>query len=366
MLIQEFIQALNSEIHSIRHGHGNSIKIFNGKLICKTSDFFIYKFHLENFLASLEDAPARITIHSNQFDCQILSVNGLELEIGVSTYSGQTIAEARLTTDLSYIYELLKTKFKNVLENELNVDFSLSESLFNNQFNYEEPTNGKCESCGKTVLLKKAIDLNCINCGKSLVNYLSDKTPPNSYQEKAIETCVQSKFSIIWGPPGTGKTQTIAKAIEAHIRLGRRVLLVSHANNAVDEALEKVAHQMRSSTFYNEGQLVRLGAPQAEHFGKLESQFPMVLPEKIIEELARPLLKEKEKLELQISEAKEHLVLIEIHLKQIEDIENQRHRLLQLQEDQERLKADWFRVKKELDALSLRNKEITQIINSRC
>jgi len=33
-----------------------------------------------------------------------------------------------------------------------------------------------------------------------------------------------SRPALIWGPPATGKTTTIAVAIEAHLNVGRRVL----------------------------------------------------------------------------------------------------------------------------------------------
>ncbi len=55
---------------------------------------------------------------------------------------------------------------------------------------------------------------------------------------------------------------------------GRRVLLVSHANNAVDEALEKVAEQLKPTSFYTEGKLIRLGIPpQKEHLEKMEKDY---------------------------------------------------------------------------------------------
>ena len=84
------------------------------------------------------------------------------------------------------------------------------------------------------------------------------------------ESSFSSQLAIIWGPPGTGKTKTIATAIEAHLNAGRRVLLVSHANNAVDEALEDVADQLKANPLYLEGKLVRLGKPQEEHLKILE------------------------------------------------------------------------------------------------
>ena len=60
-------------------------------------------------------------------------------------------------------------------------------------------------------------------------------------------------FRQKYGKYGPGKTMTVARAVEAHLNAGRSVLLVSHANNAVDEALEDIANHLKGSSFYQEG-----------------------------------------------------------------------------------------------------------------
>lgn len=99
------------------------------------------------------------------------------------------------------------------------------------------------------------------------------------------------------GPPGTGKTKTIAQAVEAHLNARRRILLVSHANNAVDEALEDIAEHLKATSFYQDGKLVRLGKPQEEHYKKLEREYELVLPEKIAAKLCETLIQEKQRFE---------------------------------------------------------------------
>ena len=48
------------------------------------------------------------------------------------------------------------------------------------------------------------------------------------------------EFQAIEGPPGTGKTMVIAAAVCEAVRRGQRVLIVSHTNVAVDNALERI------------------------------------------------------------------------------------------------------------------------------
>jgi hypothetical protein len=56
-------------------------------------------------------------------------------------------------------------------------------------------------------------------------------------QAEAFRACLSPGVRMVWGPPGTGKTQVLARAIEELVRAGKRVLLVSTANVAVDNAL---------------------------------------------------------------------------------------------------------------------------------
>lgn len=272
-IIEEFIQALDEEIEAIKAGKGGSIvKIFNGQFIRESAGLFVYVFHLENFLAVLDESPAEIQIEGKNFPVQVLSTQGLEVEIGIEQSLGEFIPEARLQTNLWYLLELLKKKYLEIKEGQNKQNFQLSQILFDQRPISSRPTtHSKCRY------------------------YLSGK-PPNEDQKKAIEASFRSQVCIIWGPPGTGKTKTIAQAIEAHLHLDRRVLLVSHANNAVDEALEDVAEQLKNTKFYNEGKLVRLGKPQEKHLKILEEQYEMVLPDKIAAKLGDTLTQEREKL----------------------------------------------------------------------
>ncbi|MFB6198866.1 MAG: AAA domain-containing protein, partial [Halobacteriaceae archaeon] len=63
----------------------------------------------------------------------------------------------------------------------------------------------------------------------------------NSAQNAAVNKVLNARdFALIHGPPGTGKTYTIARAIEELTARGDRVLLSAFTNRAVDNALEAV------------------------------------------------------------------------------------------------------------------------------
>ncbi len=66
----------------------------------------------------------------------------------------------------------------------------------------------------------------------------------NDAQNEAVELAVDAEdCALIHGPPGTGKTYTIARTIRALVEEGNRVLLSAFTNRAVDNALEALRDQ---------------------------------------------------------------------------------------------------------------------------
>lgn len=274
-LVKEFIDALAIEIDALKKGKaGNIVTIYNGELIRQTLDLFIYQFTLENFLIALDDTPANIEVNGKEYDCDIISVNGQQVQISIKQKLAERIPGAKIKTNTWYLLERLKKKYEENLNTQSR--FENSNKLFQDQ-------NSK-------------IDGGDFNTSYSI----NGIDPPNQFQHNAIESSINDFLSIIWGPPGTGKTQTIAKAIECHLNLGRKVLLLSHSNNAVDQALLKVAGQMKT-TYYKEGQLVRLGTPKPEMSDKYEKEnCSLVMIDKIAEFKSKELAKEKQELHLQL------------------------------------------------------------------
>jgi AAA domain/PLD-like domain len=86
-------------------------------------------------------------------------------------------------------------------------------------------------------------------------------------QEQAFHACLTRGVRLVWGPPGTGKTLVLARAIDRLLERGRRVLLVSGTNVAVDNALLAVT-RLRTRP---PGSLVRVGPPHIPEVAADES-----------------------------------------------------------------------------------------------
>jgi DNA replication ATP-dependent helicase Dna2 len=66
----------------------------------------------------------------------------------------------------------------------------------------------------------------------------------NAAQDEAVRRAIgAADFALIHGPPGTGKTYTLATLVEELLERGERVLVSAFTNRAVDNALEALEEQ---------------------------------------------------------------------------------------------------------------------------
>ncbi|MBZ6495862.1 AAA domain-containing protein [Natrinema longum] len=83
----------------------------------------------------------------------------------------------------------------------------------------------------------------------------------NDRQNEAVTKAVSANdCALIHGPPGTGKTYTIARAIRAMVERGERVLLSAFTNRAVDNALEALLEQLEDADALDADRVVRVGS----------------------------------------------------------------------------------------------------------
>ncbi|MCA9646343.1 MAG: AAA family ATPase, partial [Myxococcales bacterium] len=78
-------------------------------------------------------------------------------------------------------------------------------------------------------------------------------------QQDAVALCCSAGLGAVWGPPGTGKTQVIAASLVRLVAEGKRVLIVSHTNIAIDNALQRTVSLDEGAP---PGRYVRVGVPQ--------------------------------------------------------------------------------------------------------
>jgi len=85
-------------------------------------------------------------------------------------------------------------------------------------------------------------------------------------ESAAVASALGRDTTFIWGPPGTGKTRTIGKIGEQLARQERSVLLVSHTNSAVDQAVLEIAHELGDDLV--DCDVLRLGTPKDQRLAE--------------------------------------------------------------------------------------------------
>lgn len=87
----------------------------------------------------------------------------------------------------------------------------------------------------------------------------------NAGQERAVAMCLKYGNARVWGPPGTGKTTTLAVLVAEYVKRGERVLLASNTHAALDQVLNGLLRRPELEDAVREGKILRLGRTASEH-----------------------------------------------------------------------------------------------------
>lgn len=151
--------------------------------------------------------------------------------------------------------------FKEILKRSGGVSFDIES---------EEPANENLNQISADILLKALDDIDLLESRSALSNYIDGINPAirareealiypfgcNESQKLAVATTFSNKISIVEGPPGTGKTQTILNIIANLIVQNKTVAIVSNNNAAVfniREKLEKYGYGIVAASLGNRG-----------------------------------------------------------------------------------------------------------------
>ena len=119
----------------------------------------------------------------------------------------------------------------------------------------------------------------------------------NSEQELALGAMVCDGLSLVWGPPGTGKTRVIGEAVATFLSRGQTVALVSNTNVAVDQALLQVCKDVPN---FKPGQVLRLGHPSLAGV----TEHPFLTAERAARTIGEELTRELNELTEQLNVAR--------------------------------------------------------------
>lgn len=95
-------------------------------------------------------------------------------------------------------------------------------------------------------------------------------------QKTAVDMTLNQPITFVWGPPGTGKTETLAKISIEHMKIGHKILMLSYSNVSVDAAIQRLFKHIPDS---KPGKLLRYGYPKDADINESEykSSFNLAL-----------------------------------------------------------------------------------------
>ncbi|MEL1135010.1 AAA domain-containing protein [Desulfitobacterium sp. THU1] len=242
-LLTEFREAIEAEITaSKKKASSNAVPLVNGKRIAQNANQFQYIFTIESILNTPDGSPAELIIQGRApIETTIVQLEEVRITLSTSVDLGDFVPFARLQSNLSILLKKLISRIEDNSQNDNVV--------------------------GMRMLGALPID----NVTK--IDDLSGLEDLNLNQKKAVVSAIERNMTFIWGPPGTGKTKTIGNIINELYKRNRTVLLVSHTNIAVDQALMKVAKSVDTNDLEN-GCILRLGTPSNP---ELNDNFPEVM-----------------------------------------------------------------------------------------
>ena len=161
-------------------------------------------------------------------------------------------------------------------------------------------------------------------------------------QRKAYQTALREALTFIWGPPGCGKTMTLGAIVHSAFNSGKRTLICSNTNKAVDQVLYKICEALTHEHPAMEGgKVVRLGRVADD---KLESKYrKYVAIDEIVERRLTDLKEKKSQLEEEIAQ-------IEAEIAQI-DAQTQKAQLYKAKKQRAELIAEILETKAEIASL---------------
>lgn len=224
--IREYSDGLHKEILYLKQGKGKRYKIVNGSKLNKSDNgVYTYSFEMETEIHLPDDAPVVVELSGGvRAVGTVLSCEDFQLMLMLDRDIGDRVGSARMMVEPWKLLEALDKRMNSLNPNVNKLAIRLME---------EGPK------------LTSSKDINKVPKG----------------QEAAIKMLQQEDIVSIWGPPGTGKTHTMAEIAKDYIYQGKSVLIVSHSNVSVDGVIKQIIKNPddRMKDYLKHGKILRFG-----------------------------------------------------------------------------------------------------------
>lgn len=326
-LLAEFRAALEDEIDVAKQVASNSaLPLSNGHRVGEQGKAYQYAFLIDTVLNAPDGAPGELVLPGKPpFPVTIVSVEGLRILISVESDLGQFVPNARLQTNLAFLMRRLIERIENrALE--------------------ENPAG------------RRMLGLERVSGSPADLHAFPNL---NDEQRQALASSLGRNLTVIWGPPGTGKTHTIGTIVEQLFGASRTVLVVSHTNTAVDQAIKHVAKSMASQL--REGKVIRVGDIRDE---ELRANYPDVHIKYQVERQSRELVRQRELLTVLVDTFGDDLERVQAKLNLIDWVKGAVHTIRTCERavaEFAELETQLAEERKQLEALQTEHSDLLQL-----
>ncbi|WP_064093399.1 AAA domain-containing protein [Rossellomorea aquimaris] len=227
-IMKEWNIALNMEIIQLKKRETTGILIDEGKCIRHKDHTFIYWFTLSYPISLPEGGTIIYKVHQKSYSGIVISSDERECIIEFDQFLGENITFGHIVYEPWELLEKLMDRLDEAKER-----------------------NGKAQRI------------------KDVVHPLiHSQHPKGDYKNPLHEAYLRSKYNpvtFLWGPPGTGKTYTLARIAAYHYSEEKKVLLLSHSNAAVDVLIEEMHHFLTDHNRWKRGEVIRYGNSKKEY-----------------------------------------------------------------------------------------------------
>lgn len=229
-----YLDAIDKEVTHLKTRGGRKHRVVNGRRISIRGGIYAYTFDLETELYLSDDAPIKIEANGGRSSTgSVLICEGFRIVTLLLDDLGPSVLSAYITVEPWKLLTSLADKLKSISKNDY-----IAAKLLN-----EGPK------------LSERKPLSTISTG----------------QDTAIQRAFNEDITIVWGPPGTGKTHTMAEIAINNLIKNKTVLIVSHSNISVDGVVLKIAELMEKQGLQKalqDGKVLRYGYVRDENLSK--------------------------------------------------------------------------------------------------
>ncbi len=260
-LLAKFVAAIGAEIALVeKENRDQSYELLSGQRDEKSTGT-LYVFLLADPLRLPEDAFGTLQTDGKELSVMVVAQEGNRIWLLLESLDPLPVylGSARLVLNQTDLLRRLKEKIQLL---QADSDLGLAPSVFG----YVSST------------------LSSTELPPGLSERLGD-----SRTRAVLQQALASDVTFVWGPPGTGKTFTIAALVASLAELNQTVLVTSHTHAAVEQALwalveppfhARKAGFLHASPLVDEGRILKVGTLRAKDKFPPEVQLDSYLEQK--------------------------------------------------------------------------------------